>query len=174
MSVFPLGHYGGLHAGEHVVRVGRRQVVLSDSAFAVWGLAHGGQGDVSELVGLGVVVDVPDEPAAMAAFARTHRMDSLFVGLGNSPERLDSFAVGIPGLGTIAMLDGSSFELWQWGTLPRTLWETCLVRARMASPAVDPESVVAGVLQDLRALIAHGCAYLDVALATADEGGMRS
>ncbi|MEI8410783.1 MULTISPECIES: hypothetical protein [unclassified Kribbella] len=186
-TVFPVGFYGGARDAEQVVRVGWSQHRLGEDAFGVWVLAHGlpevGKGawtpeDViqqAESVGIpdagkelealadaGSVV-VVDDPAN---FARSHRMDVLFVGLGNAPDRVDGHAVGIPGVGTAAVLDPDCYELWQWGSVAPTLWHSCELRATVTAdhgqPA-NPVTALAEILGDLRFLIAHGCAYLDVA-----------
>ncbi|TDO50636.1 hypothetical protein EV643_104129 [Kribbella sp. VKM Ac-2527] len=194
MNVFPIGHYSGLRPGEepaHVVRVGWQQHRLSEDAFGVWVLAHGmtetgkGQWTVTDVVkqaeqagvtkaeellwGLaekGAVVLVADDPTQATAFAKSHRMDVLFVGLGNTPERPDGHAVGVPGLGAAAILDPDCYELWQWGSVAPTLWHSCEVRATVTAElgqTLEPVDALGEILGDLRFLIAHGCAYLDVA-----------
>ena len=195
-TVFPIGHYGGVRPGEadepdHVVRVGWSQHRISADAFAVWVMAHGlpevGKGawtvadvieqsrkadvedpaaHVERLADAGLLAMVGDIPALAAQFAQRHRMDVLFVGLGNTPERLDGHAVGIPGLGTAAILDPDCYELWQWGSVAPTLWHSCEVRAAVTARldhAADPADALAEILGDLRYLVAHGCVYLDVA-----------
>lgn len=196
-SVFPVGHYGGLRTVDggpvHVVRVGWQQHRLSEDAFGVWVLSHGltetGKGHwtaediaaqaeqagvlepltrLKELAEVGVVAVVEDDPAEATRFAQSHRLDVLFVGLGNTPERPDGHAVGVPGLGTAAVLDPDCYELWQWGSVAPSLWHSCEVRAtvsaRPGQPS-EPVDALAAILGDLRFLIAHGCAYLDVAAA---------
>ncbi|ADB29873.1 hypothetical protein Kfla_0754 [Kribbella flavida DSM 17836] len=193
MNVFPIGHYSGLRPGDepvHVVRVGWHQHRLSEDAFGVWVLAHGmtqtgkgrwttaevaelaqqaglGQPDnhLDELLALGALALVPDESAEAIDFARKHRMDVLFVGLGNTAERPDEHAVGVPGLGTAAVLDPDCYELWQWGSVAPTLWHSCEVRATVTAElgqTLEPVDALAEILGDLRFLVAHGCAYLDV------------
>lgn len=187
-TVFPVGHYGGTRPSEtHVVRVGWKQHQLSEDAFAAWVMAHGlpdggkGPWTVDDVIGqcgqVGILdpakelegladaglVAVLDDPKG---FARSHRMDVLFVGLGNAPDRVDGHAVGIPGLGTAAVLDPDCYELWQWGSVAPTLWHSCDVRATVTAAheqVADPVRALAEILGDLRFLIAHGCAYLDVA-----------
>ncbi|TCC58274.1 hypothetical protein E0H73_28590 [Kribbella pittospori] len=194
--VFPIGHYGGVRpvdaeAPVQVVRVGWKQHRLSEDAFGVWVLAHGlpdiGKGSwtvddvieqaegagvddakrhVDELVAAGLLATVADDPVAGQRFARDHRMDVMYVGLGNAPDRLDGHAVGIPGLGTAAVLDADCYELWQWGSVAPTIWHSCEVRAsvtaQLGQPS-DPAGVLTQILGDLRFLVAHGCAYLDTA-----------
>lgn len=191
-SVFPIGHYGGLRDEQvHVVRVGWHQHKLTEDAFGIWVLAHGltetGKGSwtaqditgeaskagianpsahLEDLVTQGVIAVVPDDPQEAAAFAKAHRMDVLFVGLGNAPDRPDGHAVGVPGMGTAAILDPDCYELWQWGSVAPTLWHSCEVRATVTAKfgqTLGAADTLGEILGDLRCLIAHGCAYLDVA-----------
>lgn len=192
-SVFPVGHYGGLRAGTdapvHAVRVGWQQLRLSEDAFTVWVLAHGtpelGKGRLAvedllgqaadipaaerhldELVKQGALAVVPELPDEATAFAKRHRLDVLFVGMGNAPDRPDEHAVGVPGLGAAAVLDPDCYELWQWGSVAPKLWHSCEVRAAVTSDlgrAQEPIDALGEILGDLRYLLSHGCAYLDVA-----------
>jgi hypothetical protein len=191
-SVFPVGHYGGPRAARaevHVVRVGWKQHQLDEDAFGVWVLSHGvgeigkdswtrddvialaeqaglaePQRQLDVLLDRGVLAAVPDGPDA-EEFARCHRMDALFVGLGNSPDEPDLHAVGVPGIGTAALLDPDCYELWQWGSLAPTVWHNCEVRSsvsgRLGKP-LQPTEALTQILGDLRFLIIHGCVYLDV------------
>jgi hypothetical protein len=190
--VFPVGHYGGVRDGEtQVIRVGWKQHRIDEDAFGVWVMAHGlaevgkGQwtfqdvvehsekagvedaaGKVTALADAGLLAVVEDNPIMATRFAQAHRMDVLFVGLGNAPDRLDGHAVGIPGLGTAAVLDPDCYELWQWGSVAPTVWHSCEVRATVTAKLgqeASPVDALAEILGDLRFLIAHGCAYLDVA-----------
>jgi hypothetical protein len=175
----------------HVVRVGWQQHRLSEDAFGIWVLSHGiteigkrpwtaddiiqqaeqagvadAKAHLENLVADGALALVPDRTDEAAAFARGHRMDVLFVGLGNSPDRPDGYAVGIPGLGTAAILDPDCYELWQWGSVAPTLWHSGEVRSEVAGRlgrTLEPAGALGEILGDLRYLIAHGCAYLDVA-----------
>lgn len=176
--IFPVGHYTGVRAADdgvlHTIRAGWQQHRLEEDAFGTWVLTHGltesgkdkwteadvlghaeqsgipgAAGHLQQLARLGLVSRADDAEQ----FARGHRLGVLFVGLGNSPERLDEFAVGLPGLGTAALLDARSYELWQWGSVAPSLWDVC------QAVAAEPTDV----LRDLRSLIANGCAYLDVA-----------
>ncbi|MEU0091532.1 hypothetical protein [Kribbella sp. NPDC006257] len=193
-TVFPIGHYGGTRAGAdgesvHAVRVGWQQYRLSEDAFTVWVLAHGtpeiGKGrltvedillqaaeipdagtQLEELVTQGALTVVTDRPDEATAFAKQHRLDVLFVGLGNAPDRPDGHAVGVPGLGAAAVLDPDCYELWQWGSVAPTLWHSCEVRAAVTSDLgreQGPLDALGEILGDLRYLLAHGCAYLDLA-----------
>jgi hypothetical protein len=191
-TVFPVGHYTGLRPDDsghpvHTVRIGWKQHRLTEDVFGTWIFGHGtseagnswtehdllgaatdaGIGDpaacAAELARLGLLVSIPERSEE---FARTHRIDIQFVGLGNSPDNPDRYGVGLPGLGTAAMLDPGCYELWQWGSIAPTLWHSCQVRASVTSRhdrQVEPADALAGVLADLRFLVVHGCAYVDVA-----------
>ncbi|MGW1341472.1 hypothetical protein ACWCOV_10500 [Kribbella sp. NPDC002412] len=186
-TVFPVGHYGGVRGDEQVVRVGWSQHRIGADAFGVWVLTHGlpevgkGQWTVDDVIGQAERTGIADGAKQLerladaglvaviddaANFAKAHRMDVLFVGLGNTPERLDGHAVGIPGLGTAAVLDSDCYELWQWGSVAPSLWHSCEVRATVTAghgEVADPGKALPEILGDLRFLIAHGCAHLDVA-----------
>ncbi|MEU4193249.1 hypothetical protein AB0E69_15235 [Kribbella sp. NPDC026611] len=190
--VFPVGHYNGVRPGdEHVIRVGRTQHQVDADAFAVWVLAHGvpevGKGEwtvddvvarsadaavedpagqLEQLADAGLLAMVGNTPLPAAEFAQRHRLDVLFVGLGNAPDQLEGHAVGVPGLGTAAVLDPDCYELWQWGSVAPTLWHSCEVRATVTAELgrqADPVDAIGEILGDLRFLVAHGCVYLDVA-----------
>jgi hypothetical protein len=192
-SIFPVGHYNGVRPDEsgepaYTVRVGWQQRRLTEDAFATWVLGHGtadigkqpwtetdllaaaadaGITDaldhLKELTSLGLLIAVPDRSDE---FAKAHRLDVQYVGLGNSPDNPEQYAVGLPGIGAAAILDASTYELWQWGSLAPTLWDCCQVRASVTSgrdQPIGPDDVVDELLGDLRFLLVHGCAYVDVA-----------
>lgn len=174
--IFPIGHYAGVRPavgdrGEtHLVRVGRQQHRLTPDGFTVWVLAHGMAGaeqwtrreiaalatetgmadpdtELDDLLGRELLADVADP----AGFARTHRMEALYIGMGNAPDRPDAHAVGIPGIATAALLDDRCYELWQWGSIAPSL----------SDYSTDYSTDLPELLEDLRQLMVHGCAYLD-------------
>jgi hypothetical protein len=189
MNVFPIGHYvGEQHPdGVHLVRVGLEHQTLTADEFGVWVLAHGAADAtrwteanltaLAEDAGLPSVSSVVDRlaaagllarvsPADQVAFAERYRLEPLLVGLGNSPELPETYAVGFPGREPVARLDGGSYELWQWAALAPSLWHTCEVRAKVGAGLGDPTAaadLVGDVLDDLRPLLANSCAYLDKA-----------
>ncbi|KJK43441.1 hypothetical protein UK23_33270 [Lentzea aerocolonigenes] len=185
--VFPIGHYAGRRGDIHVVRVGWRPETLTADEFVVWVLAHGsgraGKADwtvrdvlaladlpdvVNSLLVRGILAAVPAEPTGAPAtleFTRRHRMGGLLTGLGDTKADPGVHGVGVPGLATVAWLDDWSYELWQWGPLAPALWDVCEVRAKVLTELdqpLEPAQAVGSVLADLRLLLAHGCAYLDV------------
>ena len=188
MNVFPVGHYvGERHPDElHLVRLGPAHQTLTADEFGVWILAHGvtesrswtvadvlalaertelsgAPGAVERLESVGALVQVATE--GQTAFAEAHRLEPLLVGLGNSEEYPDTYAVGLPGNPPVAMLDSGSYELWQWAAVAPSLWQACEVRAKVGAGLGDPTraaDLLDDVLGDLRPLLANSCAYLDV------------
>jgi hypothetical protein len=185
--VFPIGHYAGQRGDTHVVRVGWRPETLTADEFVVWVLAHGsgraGKADwtvrdvlaladrpdvVDSLRARGLLAAVPAEPTGAPAtleFTRRHRMGSLLTGLGDTAANPGLYGVGVPGLATVAWLDAGSYELWQWGPLAPALWHVCEVRAKVLTELdepLEPAQAIGPLLADLRLLLSHGCAYLDV------------
>lgn len=135
----------------HVVRVGRETPKLPDDAhMALWSLLHG-LGSMTEdmpswtrsaveatanqleigdaaaiidhLISIGVAVEVETEGDALMEFARTHRINTLLHGLGNTVDDVDSFGVGIPGVGPVVSMPIQEYELWQWGPIAPSLWD---------------------------------------------------
>jgi hypothetical protein len=194
-TVFPVGHYGGAGPGTaHLIRVGRKLERLTDDEFGIWMLAHGladvgkgtwGRSDVLDrardaelsdpesclerLVGSGLLAVVSTERAdEAAAFATAYRLCTLLVGLGAAPDQPELHAIGVPGVGTAALLDAGTYRLWQWGGVAPTLWRHCQDRIRSdgegrdgLAALVDPAKMLEDILGELRVLLAHGCAYLD-------------
>jgi hypothetical protein len=189
-TIFPIGHYTGLRTDDdghsaHTIRIGWEHHRLTEDAFGTWVLVHGvpahdqaawTKADVIRQAEEATIPDAADHLRTLIAsglvgeagdaeqFARTYRMGVYFVGLGNTPETPDRFAIGIPGLGTAAILDPGSYELWQWGSIAPTLWHAYELRAAVTSRSgrtVSARDAAAEVLGDLRVLVANGCAYLD-------------
>jgi hypothetical protein len=151
-------------------RAGKSDWTVDDVLALADGAEVDGPGDaVESLLERGLLAAVPTEPAAAPAtlaFLREHRMASLLTGLGDTAENPGTYAVGVPGTAALAWLDRDAYELWQWGQLPPTLWHTCEARAKVSTrlgEPLDASHTVGGVLADLRLLLAHSCAYLDVA-----------
>lgn len=188
MNVFPIGHYvGERHPDElHLVRLGTAHVTMTADEFGVWILAHGvaesRSWTVADVLALAERTELPGAQAAVErltsvgalaqvafaeqhAFAETHRLEPLLVGLGNSADHPDTYAVGLPDVPPIAMLDEGSYELWQWAAVAPSIWHACEVRAKVGAGLGDPtsaEDLLGDVLGDLRPLLANSCAYLDV------------
>lgn len=185
-TVFPVGHAAGpLVTGRparQVVRVGRASEQLTEAEFAVWVLAHHDSGrasTVADLVAvgkdyglteaeeqLGALLDrgLLAEAADPESFAQRYRLGSLFLGLGNHPDELDSFAIGVPGLNPLAIVGTAAFELWQWGWVAPSLWAHCEVLATIGGQGTEPstpEAELGPVLDTLPSLLAGFVAFLD-------------
>lgn len=179
MTVFPVGHYlGERHPeGLHYVRVGLQHQTMTADEFGAWALSHqdSPQWSVENILELTEQLEMADAPASVdrllsvgllvtvadpVAFARKYRLEPLLIGLGNTEEHPDTYAVGLPGQEP-AQLTAGSYELWQWAALAPTLWHTCEIRAKVAS--ASPLDVIPNILADLRPLLANSCGYLDEA-----------
>lgn len=185
------------HPDNHVVRVGRAMEQLDDGDFGVWVLAHGtveiGKGcwsrehvverasgsDIADagarfdaLLARGLLAVAPAGADGAVAFATAYQMRAMLVGLGTLPDAPEQHAVGVPGVGTAALLDPSSYRCWQWATVEPSLWQLCRRRGDAARGAalealVDPAQALRELLGELRVLLAHGCVYLDAVLGPA-------
>jgi len=191
-AVFPIGHYMGERHPErrHVIRIGLEHRTVTEDEFGVWVLAHGLPAAGGRTWTVGHVLDLAAEsglpPAAdmihtmrgagllatlgpadgeALRFARSYRLDPLLVGIGNSEDEPDRYQVGWPGAPAVAVLDASSYELWQWGHVAPSLWHTHQVRERVAADLGEQATVTGlldGLLGDVRELLAACCAYLDL------------
>ncbi|TDV40079.1 hypothetical protein [Actinophytocola oryzae] len=178
MTVFPIGHYMGERHPEslHYVRVGLEHQTMTTDEFGVWVLSHqdSPQWSVEDVVRLASQAELPNAPESVERllsagllaqattpvdFTRAYRLYPLQVGLGNTPENPDEYAVGLPDQEP-AVLSATAYELWQWSALAPTLWHTCEIRAKVSENPAEDEA--AGVLADLRPILANSCGYLDV------------
>lgn len=178
-AVFPVGHGAGAfvpddepNPAHHVVRVGRSREELTESEFGTWVLAHqepttgdltaaGLAQETGELLRRGVLVEVSDP----VSFAHSYRLAPLFLGLGNQPDDLEHFHIGVPGLEPLATVDATAFELWQWGSVAPSLWSHCEVLATIkeqeAGASTTPDAHLGPVLGALPALLEAFVAYLE-------------
>lgn len=185
-----------------VVRLGWDSPLLPDRASAdVWTLAHGLPDLVHEepwtrsalraaaveagvhdsdtvldtLVERGLVVELSPGTEEAAAFARTHRVQSLLLGLGQQPDRPGVDGIGLLGMPALAQVHAATYEFWQWGHLWPTLAEAAEGLAEMAAQApqhtrhqADPAAVLDRLLRELHVLLCGNAVYLDRSLAVAD------
>jgi len=181
----------------HRVRVGAGIPRLDADEFRVWTLAHGlpdrpddgpwtrreveteARADglaastavLDGLLQRGLVVAVPPGPEGLGGFARAYRLHSLLNGLGNSPDDLGSFSIGVAGFAPVVTVGRTAAGLWQWAPHCGTLHEACALLAHGAREAgetdeehTDPARLLERhLLPALRRLVAHSAAYLDVA-----------
>ncbi len=186
--LLPIGHSLGVSAdpatGEpfHRVRVGPDVVRLPHDRFFVWALTHGAPERVEgELWGPDEVLDaavgvadpggalagliedglvasvVPGAPEALA-FARTHQLRPLMLGLGNRPDDPETYEVGLPGE-PLVRLGATLAHLYLWGHLRANLWVACEATGGVAEET--PELILAATLESLHGLLGPNAAYLD-------------
>ena len=198
----PFHQHRGAPPSYWIVRLGWDSPLLHDQASAdVWALAHG----LSDSVGLqpwtrsqvrgaateagiadsdavldgliarGLVAEFSPGTPAAAEFARTHRVQSLLLGLGELPDEKGVDGIGLFGLPPLARVLLGTYEFWQWGHLWPTLAEAAEGLAEMAAQSpqhapdeADPGQVLDRVLRELHELLAVGAVYLDLSYAAAD------
>jgi hypothetical protein len=185
-----------------VVRLGWDSPLLPDQATAdVWALAHGlpdrvgrtpwtrselrpaaqeaGVEDpdavLTALLERGLVAEVTPGTEEAAAFAGTHRVQSLLLGLGELPDSPGIDGIGLLGMPALARVPLGTYEFWQWGHLWPTLTEAAAGLAELAAQSpeyapeeVDPAQVLDRILRELHQLLAVGAVYLDRSLSVAD------
>ena len=172
--VFPVGHAAGPESEHHLIRVGRTAEHLSESEFGVWVLAHrwptvpelvaecleagidAAEQHVDALLNRGVLTLADD----VTEFAQQHRLLPLFVGLGNLPDDLEGFAIGVPGLEPLALVSATTYELWQWGWVAPSLWAHCEVLATIGEPGT-PGAQLDVVLDGVAELLSDFVAVLE-------------
>ncbi len=188
-------HRDGQPGARPQVRRGASFHELSDDQFAVWSAAHGapeaiedevawqrrsvaehpqvaGVADVDlvvdELLQIGLLTEVSPDAEQALAFARSHRLVPLMLGLGNSTEEPDLFDIGFlhqPAVSTTHPI----YDLWQWSTMEDSVWATCESAADVAQRSgftnpdhTDPARLLVGLLGALHALLLSRAAYLDI------------
>jgi hypothetical protein len=148
------------------VRVGAEIEELSDDLYESWRAAHESPPDtaVDELSARRLLANAVDP----VAFASTHRLLPLALGLGNTPEEPWLFAAGLLYQPVVAMT-GPLYDLWQWAHLSPDLWSACWEAAAVAEQAgmtepeqTDPSQVLAGVMAAAPQLLAARVACFDV------------
>jgi hypothetical protein len=194
LQVYPIGQLVRVRAAEDEfhVRVGAQLERLSSTDFGVWAMAHGPADHVprpwtpDELATQAGRVGLPDAPdrlgrlvdrglVALAApgtdtglaLGRRVRMVPLVLGLGNSAENPDAYAVGLPGR-PLAVLSAAAYDLFEWATMETSLWRACEGAAETAARvgiddplASDPEALLASLLGDLHRLLTPNAVCLD-------------
>ncbi|MDQ7907495.1 hypothetical protein RB614_23530 [Phytohabitans sp. ZYX-F-186] len=184
--LLPVGQYCGQFfspRGEfryQQIRIGRGFVRLDDvRQYAAWVFAHGTPdggtptrrtvqaalrtqglptaGVIEALLASGLAAEVP--PQNLAGFARAHRLLPLRAGLGNKPDDLDGYWIGLANTQQGVRVDRLTARLWQLGAEHDHLWATC----QTIAPGADPAPLAAQALPALHTLLRHGSAYLDTA-----------
>jgi len=178
----------------HTLRVGWNERQLAEGAeVSLWMLSHGfldvisvrpwtrstlleaadaakfgdAAAQLNDLLERGVLVAVQRGGDDTETFARGHRIESLLVGLGNTPDKPLDFGIGLPGVGPAVLVDDLLYQFWLWGHFTPSLWEACEVLAaanvEVGSGPTTPPAMLDSVLAGLHRLTAAGAAYLDVA-----------
>ncbi len=192
-------------AKHHIVRVGWETPKLPDEEHLdIWALAHGLPALVDDvawtrqaiidaaadaempnaaeildnLAELGLIVEVSPGTDQAREFAESFRLQSLLIGLGNSPDDPILDGIGLVGIPAVIKVRPRIFEIWQWAHLWPTIWAACeglaYVSAQGDNPSPDtstPEKVLDTVLEAMRTLISRNAAYLDVAITPSAEDG---
>lgn len=168
------------------IRVGDDIVTLpADETLTVWLLCHGrltedgsvvrtqadilAEAAVAEvpqaeeilraLIELGAVVRTGTDPVSLAGLAREHRVEPMMVGLGNVPEKPESFALGIPPADVHAVVSAEVMAVWLNAHLARTLHQAVIDEAGLVGREQDV--VLAETIEAVSELIAIGAVYLD-------------
>ncbi|PRZ41756.1 hypothetical protein CLV47_108115 [Antricoccus suffuscus] len=157
------------------VRVGNTIARLTDEQFGAWLLAHGDRGRrtplmtsrtvhielqrsgvaepdraIASLVDIGLLKEVPTDDVGRLLFARTHRMRPLMMGLGNSPDYPDRFAVGFPNSPLVTMTS-KTYRLVTRSAMYGTLIEAVLDLSDVGSAEATREGETGDVLRTLLA-----------------------
>jgi hypothetical protein len=177
--VVPLGQFFGTRyvADAHTrdIRVGAELVRLDDPHFGAWALAHGLPDQVGErpwtreavsdaagrnvddlvdsMIGLGVATEV--DPSAGGLFARSHRMGHRMLGLGNTAERPELFAIGLFDR-PMVHVTRDVYDLWDACQLAGNLWEACVAVA-----PDRPAELADDLLANLHHLLAMSVVYVE-------------
>jgi hypothetical protein len=162
VELVPIGHdLGVFHDGAGSdpvwqVRLGVSIEELTEPEYQSWLSAD------ASLLSRGLVADTSDP----VAFASTHRLLPLALGLGNTVEEPWLFSAGLLYQPLVSMT-GPLYDLWQWAHLSPTLWSACEEAAAVAAQAgvpdqTDPIEVLAGVLATAPQLLAAKVACFDV------------
>lgn len=152
----------------------RRDVL--DAARETWGAVRSPVQEPSpdperlldSLIDEGVVAEIEPGTEDAIRFARTHRINPLMTGLGNTATEPHRFGIGPLDGPPAVIVDTLGFETWQWGRLEPDLWQVALrlvVVEDRVNPTrkATPEDMLAEVLERLPLLLSHHAAYLDLA-----------
>lgn len=175
---------------------------LSAQEYAVWAVAHGDPEKVGKnglhrlsvldaakaagvehpeprfdsLVKDGLLAEIPQEARDQVAFAASHQIFPLALGLGNSPGQLGAFQIGMPNAPR-STVGYDIYHLWLFAHRHPTLWHGIRMIGREAEEAnaeeqasdrtdkielvSDPLELLRGLLSALPVLISTSCIYID-------------
>lgn len=190
-ALLPVGFPLGLVVGEdgrrdeqpYEIRKGSGIVDLAESQYRIWLLAFDGlarpdllaacraqeiayaEEIVEDLVRVGALVELEDDPLANVRVLETHRLHPMGIGLGNSRERPREWRIALPGLGVGVTVDVRVYTVWSDSVCGGSLAGHCRRLAR--DVGVEPARILGQVAVNLAPLLQRGVAYLDEAGAAA-------
>ncbi|HEY1177362.1 MAG TPA: hypothetical protein VGF17_14495 [Phytomonospora sp.] len=171
---------------------------LSAAEYAVWAVAHGDPDmvgsapttramveDAAARAGVlepaplfdglakdGLLVRTRTSGPAAEEFARTHQIRPLALGLGNSPQSLGGFQIGMPNAPR-ATVGYDVYHMWLFAHQAANLWQAISTIAAEAVTAnlaegdegvrliEDPEALLTGFLNAMPVLVSTSCVYID-------------
>ena len=150
---------------------GRRwtRTALRESLQHQWGADTVDQ-TIDNLISRDILAEVTPGSCGAVEFAKEYRLVHLQMALGNTPEQPWLWRIG-PAVPVIAV-SGTVYHIWTWCHLYKSLWDSCRSLATMnaeddvlpgTAQECDPEAILTKVLGTTHALLAHACAYFDVA-----------
>jgi hypothetical protein len=190
-AVLPVGFPLGLVVAEdgrrdeqpYEIRKGAGVIDLAESQYRIWLLAFDGLARpdllaacraqeiayadeiVEDLVKVGALVELEDDPLANVPLLDTLRLHPMGIGVGNSRERPREWRIALPGLGVGVTVDVRVYTVWSAAVCGGSLAGHCRRLAR--DVGVEPARILAQVAVNLAPLLQRGVAYLDEAGAAA-------
>jgi len=160
---FPVGH----RVDQRRVRRGATVHELTEQQLGTWVAAHGSPDAApdTELIGMGLLVEVVPGTDQALGFAQTHRLVPLMLGLGNAVDAPSMFEIGFRGQAFV-QVNPTIYDLWHWSAMDDTLWATCQSAADAASRSnavdTDPRALLDTLLESLHLLLLRNAACLDI------------
>lgn len=188
---FPLGlvvrEDGGRDEQPYEIRKGTGSVDLAEGQYRLWLLAFDGLARpellaacqaqeipyadqiVEDLLRVGALVELEDDPLANVRLLERHRLHPMGVGVGNSRERPREWRIALPGLGVAVSVDVRVYTVWSDSVAGGSLAGHCRRLARQVG--VEPARLLGQVAVNLAPLLQRGVAYLDEAAPSTTESG---
>lgn len=188
---FPLGlvvpEDGGRDEQPYEIRKGAGSVDLAEGQYRLWLLAFDGLARpellaacqaqeipyadqiVEDLLRVGALVELEDDPLANVRLLERHRLHPMGVGVGNSRERPREWRIALPGLGVAVSVDVRVYTVWSDSVGGGSLAGHCRRLARQVG--VEPARLLGQVAVNLAPLLQRGVAYLDETAPSTTESG---
>ncbi|GAB3156295.1 hypothetical protein GCM10027290_53970 [Micromonospora sonneratiae] len=159
------------------VRVGDEFHQLSPGEYHIWLLATAhhsreallqatrqagyvdGDQVLEALLGLGMMIELDPEDAKLDAQLAQLRLVSIAIGIGNSAEHPEAFAIGGPDLQPRALVGLDLYTVWGM-SYRASIWAVCQQIGALAEE--EPAAVARRVAAGIPVLVSNSCAYLDV------------